>query len=208
MQIFLLEPYCQSEGAFPNLDIVFILDSSSSVARSYFEYIRDFVVDLIQSFDIDMNKVKVGVIRFGTYVDVNIELKKHSFEKALIEAVGSILYVGGESNTVAALETMIEMFSSNATADTTISANTVHIGVVITDGKSDQPVDEVVGRAINEGVIMYAIGVGDEVDSAEIMTLAQGNKGKMFQIPNFDNLNKTIEEVVTAIFDLCSKSRH
>ena len=46
-----------------------MLDASGSVGSTNFKKMKDFVVDVVKSFDIGVNKTKVSVVKFSSSVN-------------------------------------------------------------------------------------------------------------------------------------------
>jgi hypothetical protein len=59
-----LEKGCQSSAA----DMIFVLDGSGSITSTNFLSIKKFVKDVVSSFDIGLDKTRIGVIKFSTSV--------------------------------------------------------------------------------------------------------------------------------------------
>jgi len=48
----------------PGADVIFMIDGSGSLEASEFQTMKHFVTDVVSSFDIGLNKTRVGLINF------------------------------------------------------------------------------------------------------------------------------------------------
>ena len=78
---------------------MFVLDASGSVGFADFATMLTFVNSLIDDFDIGTNEVRVGVVRFESSVSIMFDLDDHTDLTSLTNAVSSIGYTGGGTNT-------------------------------------------------------------------------------------------------------------
>ena len=58
----LLLPDCE----VPRADIVFVLDGSGSIQADNFQTMKNFVENMVDSFDISENAVRIGVIKYSS----------------------------------------------------------------------------------------------------------------------------------------------
>ena len=61
-------------GCGSGLDIVFVLDASTSIGSSDFLEMKDFVKSIVSNFEIGADKTCVGVIRFASSASIVIPL--------------------------------------------------------------------------------------------------------------------------------------
>ena len=163
---------CQIRG----IDLIFVLDSSGSVAASNFQHVRNFAANLVQELQIGPNKTQVGMIVFSSSVRVMFYLNTYQDSSSLLQAIANIPYLGGYTNTPAALSILLNQFS------TVFGARPSHEGIprvaiVVTDGKSNRgggpPATIAAANNIHaSNIIAYAVGVGDSVFIDELNAIA------------------------------------
>ena len=83
------------------------------------------------------NQIRIGVIRFSSSASVIFHLNTHFIKEDVINAVDGISYPGGGTYTDKALQLLIDTLGqgNGGRADNGVP----QIGVVITDGKSNNP---------------------------------------------------------------------
>ncbi|XP_052281834.1 collagen alpha-5(VI) chain-like isoform X2 [Dreissena polymorpha] len=158
---------CQGKEA----DMVFIVDSSSSIWNVDFETQKTFIGDVISHFDVESGKTRVALIAFSDEAAVKIHLNQYNTRKELISAIATITQPGGSTNTHLALELMLrEVFSTKNGA----RPGAAHIAVVITDGVSSRP-DQTMQQielTRKSGVYVFTVGVGNKTDKSELEAMA------------------------------------
>lgn len=80
-------------------DVLFLVDGSWSVGRANFKYIRSFISATASAFQIGQDKTRVGVVQYGSDARVEFNLNTHLSRPALLRAIGSLPYKGGDTMT-------------------------------------------------------------------------------------------------------------
>ena len=93
-------------------DVVFLLDSSFSIWQHQFDAQLSFLRDLIDSFTIGPNNIRVGVVTYSTDVRLDVALNEHMRKQDLQHAIGQIQYMEGGTRTSDAIRfAHTEMFT-------------------------------------------------------------------------------------------------
>ena len=87
-------------------DVVFVVDSSGSIGRPNFEKIKEFIKNVVLTFDVDYRYTRVGLIEFSTTPSIEFKLNEKTNITDLIDAIDNITYSGGGTSTSDALELM------------------------------------------------------------------------------------------------------
>lgn len=141
-------------------DIVFVIDSSTSVGDGNFQKVLGFVKDMLTNADIDSGVVRVGALLYSTDVSIQFHLGTFKSKTDLFYAIETITYMYGNTNTAAGLLALTEEMFTLANGD---RPDVPNIAFVITDGQSNintfntVPQAEVARAA---GIEVYAIGIG------------------------------------------------
>ncbi|MBN3276151.1 CO6A4 protein, partial [Polyodon spathula] len=177
-------------------DIFFLIDGSGSIYPQDFLDMKKFINDMIRMFRIGSDSVRIGVVQYSDSQRVEFTVTQYTTRKGLEEAVNNILQLGGGTKTGHALTSMKKLFETAASSRHTKVPKFL---ITITDGKSQDQVMEAARDLREEGVIIYAIGVRDAVET-ELLEIS-GSPEKKFFVYNFDSLNVIKNEVVR---DICS----
>ncbi|XP_062601604.1 cartilage matrix protein-like [Saccostrea cucullata] len=175
-------------------DVEFVLDSSGSIMYSDFRKQLNFTENLVDLFDIGQNKTRVGMVSFSTQVIPEFKLGEFNDKKDIKEKIQSVWYQGGGTNTGKALNYVrTQSFPVNGGRP-----DVPHIVIILTDGMSQDfryTVQEA-AAAHNQGITVFVIGIGDQVDEKELKAIAsKPTDNFMFEIDNFDAL-KTIKDTL------------
>ncbi|XP_058239137.1 collagen alpha-1(XXI) chain isoform X1 [Hemibagrus wyckioides] len=174
-------------------DLVFILDGSWSVGDTNFEIVKRWLVNITTSFNIGQKFTQIGVVQYSDEPVLHIPLGKHYSTKDLIDAMETIEYMGGNTNTGKAIKFANEkLFALSERGPNGASK----IAVVLTDGKSQDAVIEAAEAARKKGIILFAIGVGSETEETELRTIANKPPSTyVFYVEDYKAISK-IREVI------------
>ncbi|KAK6961153.1 collagen alpha-3(VI) chain-like isoform X4, partial [Biomphalaria glabrata] len=185
------------------LDLVFVLDASTSVTEPNFELLKDFVKDFLLDADIDGGNVRVGVVIYSDADYVQFQLNTYAKKADVYNAIDDIPYRYGSTNTADALKTMRSVMFTAGNGD---RSDVDNVAVVVTDGVSNinsrRTVPEA-EQAMAEGIHIYAIGIG-LTDTRELDGIASKPVDEnRFAVQDFTELRDLRHKV---IFALCSTS--
>ena len=185
------------------VDIVFVLDASGSVKSENFDKMKDFVKNFLSDADIDGGSVRVGINVYSTGSTVEFNLNTYPTKAAMFTAIDAIHYQKGYTNTASGLESMRSEMFTVASGD---RPDVDNIAIVITDGQSNRNSKKTIpkaDKARNEGIHIYAIGVGLS-DTKELEGIANKPAAdNKFTIDDFDQLNGLEKQVFEAV---CGKT--
>ncbi|XP_063397843.1 cartilage matrix protein-like [Mytilus trossulus] len=185
----------RSTGCNAGADLVFLVDNSGSVGSTNFQTTLKFMSDIVDGLDIAKDKFQVGVVTFHTPVKAEFNLDKYQSKKDIKNAIMSIKYEGGGTNTGDAIK---YLHSTSFAHSSGHRPGHPMIGILITDGYSSNKAQtrEEARNARLKGIRMFSIGVGSSVDATEIQSVASEPKSQfVFTAANF-NLLKSIKTIV------------
>ncbi|CAH1791713.1 unnamed protein product [Owenia fusiformis] len=169
-------------------DIVFILDSSSSIWEYDFYTQLSFVQDVVKGFHVSQEQTRIGVMTFSSKPHRVFHLNDVESEEEVSEAIERISQRIGGTYTAEALQfARTDMFSPNNGA----RPDTAQIAIVITDGQSyDQEYTVREAKKLQDaGVHVFAIGVGKNVDKQELEAIGSDPDDKfVFTVNSYDAL--------------------
>ncbi|KAK5849988.1 hypothetical protein PBY51_014278 [Eleginops maclovinus] len=150
-------------------DLVYIVDGSWSVGTSDFETAKQWLNNITSQFDISSHYTQVAVIQYSDTPRLEIPLGIHQGGADLIEAIQSIEYLGGNTQTGRAIKFAVDhVFSASQRASQVKN----RIAVVVTDGKSQDDVVDASVEARAQGITVFAVGVGNEITTSELVSIA------------------------------------
>uniref|UniRef100_A0A8D1UKI5 Collagen alpha-5(VI) chain n=1 Tax=Sus scrofa TaxID=9823 RepID=A0A8D1UKI5_PIG len=166
------------------LDVVFVLDHSSSIQPRDQESMINLTMHLVKKSDVGPNRVQFGALRYSNEPDIIFYL--NSNRSAIMEHLRSLSAKGGDTYTAKALERANILFTEEH--GSRIKQNVKQMLIIITDGRSHDHIhlSDKASKLRAKGIIIYAVGVG-EANQEELETMA-GNKHYTIHVSNFDSL--------------------
>ncbi|XP_062415065.1 collagen alpha-1(XXI) chain [Pungitius pungitius] len=150
-------------------DLVYIVDGSWSVGFSDFDTAKQWLINITRQFDVSSHYTQVAVIQYSDTPRMEIPLGQHQSGAKLIQAIQSISYLGGNTQTGRAIKFAVDhVFASSHRANQVKN----RIAVVVTDGKSQDDVVDASVEARAQGITVFAVGVGSEITTSELVSIA------------------------------------
>ena len=146
-----------------NLDVVFVLDQSSSVGWKNNLKALKFIRNVIEFFSIGANKTQVGLITYSTSAKVRFDLDDYHSKWSILSAISSVNFIGGWTATALGLfQAGVLLNPVQNRGARPISDGIPRVIILLTDGKSNRyPIDEVAESLHNFGVQVYTVGIGN-----------------------------------------------
>uniref|UniRef100_A0A8B9ZFV2 Matrilin 4 n=1 Tax=Anas platyrhynchos TaxID=8839 RepID=A0A8B9ZFV2_ANAPL len=137
-----------------HVDLVMVIDGSKSVRPQNFELVKQFVNRIVDLLEVSPQGTRVGLVQYF-HTTARTEIK---------EAVMKVEYMEKGTMTGLALKHMVEHSFSELEGARPLSHNVPRIGLVFTDGRSQDDISEWARRAKESGIVMFAVGVGKAVE--------------------------------------------
>lgn len=135
------------------------MDGSSSIGKENFQRIRDFLLTLVNNFDISPDKVQIGLVLYSTTAQTELFLRSFETKQKILDHITDLSYQGGDTNTGLGLNFLLKHFVKEA--GSRAKDGVPQIAVVITDGQSQDNVEPHAQNLKDQGIILYAIGIKD-----------------------------------------------
>lgn len=176
-------------------DIVFLLDASESELAEGFAKEIQFVYNFARKFHIGPQNVQFSSVTFSSNVRNDFFLNTYSNRHDVLNAIQKISYMQGGTNTSFGLKFVRDnSFKPQNGART----NATKIVIVITDGQSADPAATKHEAQLlhHQGVLVYAVGVGSDVDSSELKAIS--SNGTPILVTDFSLLHDIQASLETA----------
>ncbi|CAG09870.1 unnamed protein product [Tetraodon nigroviridis] len=177
-------------------DLVFLVDGSWSVGRENFKHIRSFIASLAGAFDIGEDKTRVAVVQYSTDTRTEFPLTRYTRRGDLLQAINSLPYKGGNTMTGDAIDYLLQNIFTEAGGS---RKSFPKVAMIITDGKSQDPVEEHARRLRNIGVEIFVLGIKG-ADEDELREIASTPHSKhMYNVPNFDKIQEVQKKIIREV---------
>ncbi|XP_062602572.1 collagen alpha-3(VI) chain-like [Saccostrea cucullata] len=176
-------------------DIVFLLDASESEKAEGFAQELQFVYNFARKFHIGSDNVQFGAVTFSSEIRNDFYLNTYRNRHDLLNAIQKIAYMQGGTNTSFGIQFVRE---NSFKPQNGARANATKIVIVITDGQSADPAATKHEAQLlhRQGVQVYAVGVGSEVDNAELKAIS--SNGTPILVGDFSLLHDIQTSLETA----------
>ncbi|XP_035857959.1 matrilin-4 isoform X4 [Sander lucioperca] len=162
-----------------NIDLVLLIDGSKSVRPQNFELVKKFVNQVVDSLDVSAHGTRVGLVQYSSRVRTEFPLNMYHTAEEIKAAVMKVDYMEKGTMTGLALKHMLENSFLESEGARPSSRNIPRIGLVFTDGRSQDDITEYAKKAKEAGITMYAVGVGKAVED-ELRVIASEPQEKHF----------------------------
>ena len=151
---------------------------------------KNFMDDLVSGFNIGENNVRVGLVLFGSMVYPIFDLDDSYDEAVILSWIRAATYHGGSTATGDGILFAANTGFTEAGGARPSNLAVPHIGIVLTDGHSNEGVDVVTASTIARSlsIELFALGIGDGINEDELLVIA-GSQDRVFRIDNFTNIN-------------------
>lgn len=168
-------------------DIVFLVDSSTSIGPQNFQKVKNFLYSVVLGLDISSDQVRVGLAQYNDNIYPAFQLNQYPLKSVVLEQIQNLPYRTGDTNTGSALE-FIRMHYLTEAAGSRAKNRVPQIVILLTDGESNDEVQEAANKLKADGVVVYVVGVNVQ-DIQELQKIASEPFEKyLFNIENFNTL--------------------
>ncbi|KAF0045233.1 hypothetical protein F2P81_001762 [Scophthalmus maximus] len=177
-------------------DIVILVDGSWSIGRINFRLVRMFLENLVNAFEVGIDKTRIGLAQYSGDPRIEWHLNAFSTKEAVIDAVKNLPYKGGNTLTGLALSYIMEnCFKPEAGS----RAGVPKIGILITDGKSQDDVIPPAESLRNAGIELFAIGVKN-ADENELRSIAsEPENTHVYNVADFNIMSSIVEGLTKTV---------
>ncbi|XP_066889908.1 collagen alpha-5(VI) chain [Kogia breviceps] len=179
-------------------DVIFFCDGSDMVSDSDFVTMTTFLSDLIDNFDIQSQRMKIGIAQFGSRYQEIIELQNSLTKTEWKSRIQNMTKSNGFPRMDLALKQVSVMFEQSTGGRR--NAGVPQTLVVITSGGPHYDVTEAVKNLRQNGICILALGIGDVYK--EELLLITGNSEKIITFKDFDKL-KNVDVKKRMVREIC-----
>ncbi|XP_061676919.1 collagen alpha-6(VI) chain isoform X2 [Syngnathoides biaculeatus] len=185
------KPACEKQKA----DLIFLIDQSGSINPQDYTIMKTFTTQLVASFKVSQDLVRVGLAQFSDIFQHEFYLNQFFTYESVTNHIMGMNQRGGGTLIGRALDAIRGHFeeSRGCRRSAGVSRNLV----LITDGESQDDVQDAAERLKALGVEVFVIGVGD-VHDLQLLQIT-GTHDRLFTVENFGSLESIRQKVVNTI---------
>uniref|UniRef100_A0A8C4SDK7 Collagen alpha-1(XX) chain n=1 Tax=Erpetoichthys calabaricus TaxID=27687 RepID=A0A8C4SDK7_ERPCA len=183
------------ETAVP-ADIVILVDGSWSIGRSNFKRVREFLENLMMSFNIGWHKTRIALTQYSGDPRTEWNLNNFSSNAEIQTAVRNFRYKGGNTFTGLALMHVLE---ENLKAESGARPSAPQFVILVTDGKSQDDANAAAQKLKSKNIEIIAVGVKN-ADEAELKQIAsEPIELNVFNVVDFHLLNLLVDRLARIV---------
>ncbi|XP_059412265.1 cartilage matrix protein-like isoform X2 [Carassius carassius] len=184
------EAFCACSNAAT--DVVFLIDGSKSVRPENFELVKKWINLIIDKLDVSETNTHVGLVQYSSTVKQEFPLGRYNNKKALKEAVKKMDYMERGTMTGLAISFLVDTsFTPNQGARPGVAK----VGIVFTDGRSQDYIAEAAKKAKENGFKMYAVGVGNAIEDELKIIASEPVADHYFYTADFKSINQIVKKL-------------
>ena len=178
--------------SYCNLELAFLLDSSSKTIGNAWTEILDFTSSVIAGYNIGQSCVRAAVISYSDSAVVSIELNHYGNRNSLQQAVRQLRLLNRGSN----LANAFNLLRTRVFAGNVIRQNTALIAVVVTD--QIQPSQQLTSEANSvkgQGIRVIAVGITSQgrVDTNTLFGVSTNNYA--MSVADYNQLSGAVSRI-------------
>nr|KAG5712283.1 hypothetical protein BaRGS_023862 [Batillaria attramentaria] len=179
---------CESCSYDEEADILLVLDASTQQGQVNFIKEVSFATKLLNEFTVGPDNMQFSAMTYASLPNAEFWFNSYNTKREMVFALQTLTFTSGSSNLAGALKFAREYAYApfHGARD-----NTYHYAIVMTDGVSDN-VNETIAQAAllkQQGVVVMAVGIGDQVDQTELAAIASDPNDDVFMVSDYDALN-------------------
>uniref|UniRef100_A0A8D2KZQ8 Collagen type VI alpha 3 chain n=1 Tax=Varanus komodoensis TaxID=61221 RepID=A0A8D2KZQ8_VARKO len=162
---------CSAAVLLSKRDIIFLLDGSVNVGNTNFPFVRDFLVNLVNSLDVGIDEVRVGLVQFSENPKTEFFLNTFLTKPDVLNRLRQLRLQGGSVlNAGAALDFVLSNHFTEA-GGSRLDENVPQVLVFLAAGPSADSFQQAANALAHAGVLTFCIGVRN-ADITELQQIA------------------------------------
>ncbi|XP_057359373.1 collagen alpha-3(VI) chain isoform X2 [Manis pentadactyla] len=175
-------------------DIIFLLDGSVNVGKANFPYVRDFVMNVVNSLDVGSDNIRVGLVQFSDTPVTEFSLDTYQTKSDLLAHLRQLQLKGGSGlNTGSALSYVRANHFSEA-GGSRIREHVPQLLVLLTAGQAQDPYLQAANALARAGVLTFCVGAG-QASKAELEHIAF-NPSLVYLMDDFSSLPALPQQLI------------
>ena len=189
-----------------NTDITFVLDTSGSISSTSFQYVREFIEDIVLEMNIGPNNSRVAVILFDDSASLYFNLNRFTDKDSLISSIRSLPYSGGGTDIPDALNLLRTTAQDGSLG---IRSDNRQIAIFLTDGQGGDVIPAVNALVAANIFQVYSVGV-DNARLDQLNLIASNNSDFVYYHSTFTETSLVIiaERIIERLKGSYNVSKH
>lgn len=175
-------------------DLIFLLDGSFNVGKTNFPYVRDFVMNVVNSLDVGSDSIRVGLVQFSNTPVTEFSLDTYQTKSEVLAHLRQLQPQGGSGlNTGSALR-YVHANHFAAAGGSRTREHVPQLLLLLTAGPSDDAYLQAANALAREGVLTFCVGA-NQANRAELEQIAF-NPSLVYLMDDFSSLPALPQQLI------------
>ncbi|XP_054427208.1 collagen alpha-3(VI) chain [Pteronotus mesoamericanus] len=175
-------------------DIIFLLDGSLHVGKTNFPYVRDFVMNVVNSLDVGSDRIRVGVVQFSDTPVTEFSLNTYQTKPDMLAHLRRLQLLGGSGRNTGAALRYVRAHHFTEAGGSRIRARVPQLLLLLTAGRSEDSYLHAANALAREGVLTFCVGA-KQADKAELEQIAF-NPSLVYLMDDFSSLPALPQQLI------------
>ncbi|EDO40880.1 predicted protein [Nematostella vectensis] len=184
------------------IDLAMVLDSSGSIGKKDWVKLLEFTKSVVDAYSVSEEATHVGVITYSTEATLDIAFDKYSGVEMNSVNLKKDIDIIPQKNNLTFMDKALELANSVLFTEARgMRPNKKQVCLFLTDGiqtfdQGPYTKPSIVSQKLKDrGIDVYTVGVGDDVDLFELLSISSGDK-YTYSAKNFDELQAKVQEIL------------
>ncbi|XP_044221232.1 collagen alpha-3(VI) chain-like isoform X2 [Thunnus albacares] len=168
-------PTVLAELQGPRKDIVFLVDGSDGVGLE-FPIIQEFIRRVVESLNVGESKIRIGVVQYGDYAQVDMYLNTHTTKQGVLNAIKGMRQRGGRQRNLGQALEFVGRDVLTAARGSRKQEGIPQFLIVVSSGSSTDDTSRAASSLKQSRVLPFSIGTRD-INPSELKVVSY--------VPNF-----------------------
>ncbi|KAJ8012442.1 hypothetical protein DPEC_G00042810 [Dallia pectoralis] len=153
--VFTASSGTESQG--PKKDVVFLIDGSDDIGRE-FPVIQEFIRSIVDQLNVGENKIRIGVVQYGSSPHADIYLNSHTTKNDVMVAINGLRQRGGRDRNLGQALEFVGRDVLNARRGGRKDEGVPQFLIVVSGGSSTDDISRPATSLKQSGVLSFSIG--------------------------------------------------
>ncbi|XP_043820468.1 collagen alpha-3(VI) chain [Dromiciops gliroides] len=175
-------------------DIIFLLDGSFNVGNANFPYVRDFVMNLVNSLDVGYDNIRVGLVQFSDTPETEFSLDTYQSKADLLARLRQLQLKGGSTLNIGSALDFVRSTHFTEAGGSRIHENVPQLLLLLAAGHSGDSYLQASNALARAGVLTFCVGAS-RANKAELEQIAF-NPSLVYLMDDFNSLPALPQQLI------------
>ncbi|KAK1903413.1 Collagen alpha-3(VI) chain [Dissostichus eleginoides] len=192
-------PTVLGETQGPRKDVVFLVDGSDGVGLE-FPIIQEFIRRVVDNLNVGENKIRIGVVQYGDFAQVDMYLNTHKTKEGVLNAVREMSHRGGRQRNLGQALQFVNQDVLTPAHGSRKEEGVPQFVIVVSSGSSTDDINLAASSLKQSRVLPFSIGTRD-VNPTELQVVSYV-PNFAFSVDDLPGLYTVQENLITTLTEL------